>query len=602
MAETPRIAPQAPDAVALQPPRRHEFIPVDTLVHAQVPEDPNQSDFAQLSRALAQVNPEINRFTSALSANYVQSQSKQGKDQAIKSGLTYGEAVQRGMIDPNQSPFFMRAWKELDGANMGDLIAQKVQTSYETDPIKNSTDPKEFQTWMQGQIKPKVEGVNDPDIMSGLGPKLQQLQEQMAGQQRKQAASNAWDGLQDAAGTQLGTQLSAYLQDTKTSGTPFDSSKAAGIINSTMALPNFAGLDPQTSQKVAAKAVVNAAEIGKDPTVLSALNEDRPDRLNPGQTIPGFGKTVEGKALIYETTKKIQAQVMTDQQHAWMAQEHTRTEAIRVDGGNVMDDLYHNKSPDPAAIDRWIHADPGAADKIVGFKNAQMKNTQDQASPAFARTLNNLINPDPNGVSRVERLTQAVASGAVKVSQGQLETLYKSAREWDNAGVETVKPVSIILQSLERDGDPTSGLPAMFKDPDAKLAVKANFMSAARDILTKNKGVDPDTLMPQLTAARDQAIDAYAKLYPAQINFRPEGVSHSTVDLGVSGKPMPTPTAPPDTPLERPDGTLGNPSFGQAPEERIKDLTTHMTDQRVVNKFVKDFGMREYVRIKRSIQ
>lgn len=602
MAETPRIAPQAPDTTALTPPRRHEFIPVDTMIHAQEPGDPNQSDFAQLARVLGQINPEINRLYVDQTDRYVQGQQTQGRDQAIKSGLAYGEAVQRGIIDPNQSPIFMRAWKEIDGANMGDAIAQKVQTTYETDPIKNSTDPGEFQKWVQGQIQPQLAGVQDKDIMAGLAPKMQQLQGQLAGQQKKQAASNAWNGMQDSAGTQLGTQLSAYLQDVKTSGGQYDPAQAATIINNTMSLPNFAGLDPQTSQKVVAKAVANAAMVSKDPNVLSALNEDRPDRLNPGQTIPGYGQTTEGKALIYETTKHIQQQVAEDQNRAWMAEEHQRTTSIRVDGGNVMDNLYHNQTPDPAAIDRWIHADPGAADKIVSFKNAQMKNTQELATPAFAKTLNTLINPDANGVSRVERLTQAVANGSIKVSQGQLETLYKSAREWDNAGVETVKPVSIILQSLEHDGDPTSGLPAMFKDADAKLAVKANFMSAARDIIQKNKGVDPDTLMPQLTTARDQAIDAYAKLYPAAISFKPEGVAHSSVDLGVSGKPMPTPTAPPETPPERPDGTPGNPSFGQAPDERIKNLTTHMTDQRVVNKFVHDFGMREYVRVKRTIQ
>src|SRR5262249_47752834 len=150
-------------------------------------------------------------------------------------------------------------------------------------------------------------------------------------------------------------------------------------------------------------------------------------------------------------------------------------------------------------------------------------------------------------------------------SQQQLASMYERLDSMDRSGVDSIKSVAQIMNAIAKDGDPTSGLPAMFKDQDARVAVQSNFLTAARDIVVANKGKDPDTLTPQFQKAYEDTVNWYAKLYPASINLKgADAQSHAGVRKEQSPAPdaapaastpqQPPPEAEPAVPKPTPNG------------------------------------------------
>jgi hypothetical protein len=604
----PRIDPTTPDYMPLDPIHRREFMPVDMRVDATPP--PQTNSYAQLGEALKGINPQIQQYLQNTNTQNNEIDAATAKTDAIRTGATYGEAVRRGLIDPNQSPYYMQAWKELDGQNAADSIAASVQSKYETDPIRNSTDPQAIHDWTQQQIQAGTAGM-DSQTMLGAGPKLQALAGSLMAQQGKQAAANAQNGLQTAYGTQVSNITNSYMQEVQQSGQAFSPSELASRINAATSLPQFAGVDPKTLNSIQTEAVIAAAKTAGDDRPLQALSMDRPDRLNPGQTIPGAGMSMEGKAAVFAAGKEILAQ-------KWMAQDHAHEQETWQDTQNKKQGaiamgltLASGVAPTPAQMTAFVKSggDPAMVQNYqLGAAKVQ-ENNDAARMPGF---ISSLTVPQPDGQTRLQAYVDAVGAGKAPAMTSQESTaLAEKLNDLDSIGPEKDHNIKLIMSGFDTVG--ANELP-MFKDGDAKTAVKAMFLSQALPLLKGlPQGQDSDTIMPQLMQARDNVINVWGKLHPATMNLSgpADGAGGLKALKDPNWTPPPTPqggsasTSPSPTPAPRADATPGSPfsSAGYATPDAaaIQAIKYHNhfnpgEIDSVVRTFIQRFGRPAYNR------
>lgn len=319
-------------------PDRRSFYPVDTLV--KVADAPQTNDLLQLAQGLSQFNPSLNRFLAQTTQAQSEADAQSAKDQAIKTGLTYQQAVQQGIVSPDQSGYFMNGWKEIDGQNAATTAVGNMQTQWQTDG-KAGMSSDQFNNWFQQQASSVTQNA-DPATLSGMAPVLQRAKAALWDTQSKQNGQNAWNGMQDAFGTQVGNTIDQYRQQVKQSGGSFDPQQAAQMIYGTPAgtdgtggsqgitgLPKFVGMDTKTVDSLVANAVQAKAVQYRDPDILQTLNQNRPDSKNPGAMLPGFGTTAEGATTVQNVSNSIFRLTQQDNAEAHQQLELQRSEATR---------------------------------------------------------------------------------------------------------------------------------------------------------------------------------------------------------------------------------------------------------------------------------
>src|SRR4051794_17822290 len=88
--------------------------PVQRFVQPQVPmEGPNQA--TQLANALSGIQPSLQNYLVQKDDKYIQGEADNARATRLSLAMTYQDAVKQGKILPEQSPFFIRAYKEADG-------------------------------------------------------------------------------------------------------------------------------------------------------------------------------------------------------------------------------------------------------------------------------------------------------------------------------------------------------------------------------------------------------------------------------------------------------------------------------------------------------
>jgi hypothetical protein len=149
----------------LQPaPLRPQASPVDTFTR------PNAgSRLGQLADALSGLAPSVARFSDVVAEQQNAKQQQAGilaAQKAQEEGKTYREAIQQGVIRPDQSPWFRMGAQETFGRvtarkYVGDFLASE---EYQT--VADSTDPRDFDKAEQAFRKRWSEenvGAQEPD-------------------------------------------------------------------------------------------------------------------------------------------------------------------------------------------------------------------------------------------------------------------------------------------------------------------------------------------------------------------------------------------------------------------------------------------------------
>lgn len=430
-----RVAPQVQNVDPLKPPIRREFYPVDTTITA--PQAPQSNGMLQLAQALTSVNPKIQSFLNDKALDYTSDQVAQGRTQAIKSGLAYGEAVKRGLITPDQSPYFQRAWKEIDGQNAGDAFAAQIQSDADSSGVLNSGDPNKLHTWIQGQAQQAMQGM-DPDTQAGFMPKLMQAHKQLDAKFRTQTSQNTMNGMLDAVSTQFNNIMDEETGD----GVTFDPSRASARLHNAAALPQFAGLSPATTDKLVTQAVVNKAIANRDTDVLDALDQWRPDRMKPGQVIPPIGQTADGRLAIQQATDHIHTKIASDNAQQSAEDERARKAANVKWEQQATAELLKNGS---VSKDTLAQANSeGAFDAVKNVTNLtrSLREARDYASPQQTSQAYYTLHvgdygtaADGTPLTALQWANRQVTSGRFSGSQSQVKDFIEAAQREDETGL-----------------------------------------------------------------------------------------------------------------------------------------------------------------------
>jgi hypothetical protein len=505
------VAPQVAGFEQLQPPIRRAFIPADTLVRAPQPADTN--DFLQFAQALGKVNPEINKFLEGQQKEYVAGQEEDARKQAIKSGLTYQEAVQRGMITPDQSPWFMRAWREIDGLNQGDVWSANVKQAAADSGVLNSGDPAKLHQWITEQVQTASDGM-DPDTSSGFMQKVLQTHRELQKQFSTQSATNAWNGLTTGVSTQLSNTIDAYVNQVKDNGGAVDATELAPRLHSILGLPKFVGLDNATADEMIRAAVSTKALQYKDKDLLQTLTVSRPDSRQPGAILDGPGMTVKGQALIQQTRDQIDAKIAADnaQQHA--AEEQARKEAVRKweqagmeeaikSGGNISDQTM---------LRALKEGGPDAAKALQGFVEGRRK-VNDYAPPqALAQALFDLHTGRgyQDGETPLSFALRQV--NEKRIPSQDVDRYIEKAQDVQQSGLYKNPDYKRMIGQISGEiQDPLFG--KIFDKPELRSQATNDFMSlSSLKVKALGQNPDPNAVQQALGEVQQQIISKYQKL------------------------------------------------------------------------------------------
>ena len=214
MAEVQRIAPaigQGGGSLVdpIQPGSRRAFQAVDTF------EQPAVSPMAGLAASLSQIEPSLKKYADNYMNTQNEEQQAKAQEDAVRTGLSYGEATQRGLIAPNENPFYIATYQRLDGATAADQAILAIRQQFATDPIKNEVDTGKQQAWIAARIAERAQALGGNRwAMGGFTQRIQPLSRALAADLSDQARINAVSNMATAqdARTQAIIQTSVSPQ------------------------------------------------------------------------------------------------------------------------------------------------------------------------------------------------------------------------------------------------------------------------------------------------------------------------------------------------------------------------------------------------------
>jgi muramidase (phage lysozyme) len=145
--------------------------PVDTFVK------PAQSPLRGLADSLGRVDKSLQEFLTIRDQKAEQDAELQGKARALSDDAPeFAKMVTDGTVPAQYSPFYVRGFKNAQGAAAGEALRTKWSDAWDNWDGKNSDDPKAFDTFFHTFISNNV-GTTDPDVLRGLLPTVEALQQ-----------------------------------------------------------------------------------------------------------------------------------------------------------------------------------------------------------------------------------------------------------------------------------------------------------------------------------------------------------------------------------------------------------------------------------------
>ncbi|MFN4278304.1 MAG: hypothetical protein ACK4FJ_18580 [Ferrovibrio sp.] len=276
--------------------------PVDTYSRPALPTHPEDNPAHRLAVALKEINPRLTRFSNEVMEARAREDVERGREAALKSALAYKEAVEKGVIRPNESPWFVKAYKEQQGRAIGTGLEVKARMEWAKWADKDSDDPQAFSKWWGEFLQRELEPITDQDVMVGVTKEIQQLQQQMAGMHSAYTGERVKKGLITAGQSELVDALTAEWDAARSEGRDINTSAIAARINQIGQRMRLAGVSGQEiNDSITDIVIAKAEEIG-DADLMDVLLTKRPDGTpGPGSTSKNFAAIQAGKQRIFSS-------------------------------------------------------------------------------------------------------------------------------------------------------------------------------------------------------------------------------------------------------------------------------------------------------------
>jgi hypothetical protein len=191
--------------------------PTDAFVRPVNTLDPNVGAKAsQLATALGSLAPSLNRFAMGMQDRSNKRNLEEGQiaaAEAARQGLSYKEAVDKGLMQRTSNPFFVRGAKEQFGRIAADRMHTELAVSLE-ETLKDETDPAKVQKALQDAqttwVQTNVGEDNDGEFQTGFSFRAASHLDQLRGQLLQRASRNL-ESRSDAA---LFSEVRKHISDT----------------------------------------------------------------------------------------------------------------------------------------------------------------------------------------------------------------------------------------------------------------------------------------------------------------------------------------------------------------------------------------------------
>lgn len=351
--------------------------PVDTFVQPQA----GGGKLGKLAEGLSQFAPSLARFGDVVADQKAQRDKAEGERQAREweaQGRTYREAIESGLIRPDQSPWFRLGAKEFFGMNAADSYTAKLEEAIRTDPIlSEGTDLDTFDKYeREFRARWLAENVGDTEDAAFLNAFGRRADGTLFGIRRNYAIAAGERlqkyALQELSGVIMGEVMQIYPGDRTLES-------AAAAVRLGIERATAIGTNRRVANRAAVQAVINAARATKDTSILRTLDEIYAD----GDSGPKLSHVYAES--IREAEDAINQQYRTETQFANWQHEVQRKERIEELQRSAVSALISAENPAEVDLDGIAMAlnslSPGAGMQIYQMREAMVQNrhTNDEA-------------------------------------------------------------------------------------------------------------------------------------------------------------------------------------------------------------------------------
>lgn len=268
----------------------------------------------QIAEALSSLAPGLVRFSANRDQRKSEEEILKAREKRAKNALTFKDAVANGVITADQNPWFVKSWKEMDGAVAADRYNEDLLLAMSTGPLANATDhdasSKLLDNFRTNWVNSNLQDM-DTDYVAGFRAKAAGYDFNI----RNAQASRVGNNIVAAAGEAFDNTIQGILGESVSRG--ISSSAVADGINLAADKAILTGMAPKDVNTLILKAVENDAMQNLDVTHADAVLQEI--KGGPGSSL---GNTTAAKAMLESVSNRIANEL--HQRDSWSHEEEVR--------------------------------------------------------------------------------------------------------------------------------------------------------------------------------------------------------------------------------------------------------------------------------------
>jgi len=391
-------------------------------------------DLEQFADALTSVAPEVGNLADLLTTRRNERDRAAGQQEArelYESGKSWREAINKGLITPDKSPWFRHGAEEQMGKLAAENFRSDMTLAFSQSEFADSYDPKDFDAFSRDFME-KWAAENLPEsrtqaFNTGFG----QVDNYIAGA-RQEFAERAGENLIAYNRESFGASVFASLRRlTEAKGSMDD---MAANVQGALDLQVAQGLSPRIANNIAAEAVIRMAETTDNPAYLDLLKKIKAGK----QSL--FDRPAVGEAVL-----KAEQNIYERRMQRERAERERRNEANRTATNGVMSAAVAAIQKNPANVDlapfvTQLQSLDNPESTVASLANLKRTMAGEKFAGDQAITnelLGNVVTiTDPADPDYVSRLTAMNALNARRINQDDFNNLmsYINQRDREDGG------------------------------------------------------------------------------------------------------------------------------------------------------------------------
>lgn len=468
-----RVAVDTRQSVSLL---RPTAAPVDTFVN------PGPSPLRGLADALATIDKPLREYMAIKDAKKKEEDTILGEAAGFQNnGEGYKEAVSSGRLPANQSPYFMKGYKNSQGIVAGRGMMADFNKAFDAWDGKNSDDPAAYDAFVADFLSSNIQ-TKDPDVLRGLLPQVRELHAAGYARYTDYRHKQVYEGALQTGGALISQDVNEATQRGLSTPQGTDYAAVWKRIEDNRTALIASGVNPNDVDSTMMTAVAAKALELEDENLLDFFE----------QKIPGkdmtYGDTPEGIKIKQQTRDAIEVNKRQGAAARKQAQEDADKAELKAATGSIQEALAADpKAPIPDGVLALAKKhDPEITTKIAGWRNDLARGVTDDKM--LMRVYDEILNG--RGQAAVD---EALRAGVF----GRAEDL-KAAREYatnydsdanrkkiedalsDDQTKQLLKDIDQRTKGKSEFGDPISGM------SDEGYRAQRDLKRLITDFVTKN--------------------------------------------------------------------------------------------------------------------